>query len=338
MQPSVQDRTLRGSQTKPWWNSPLWGDKSFTERIKHWLNQAFFRARVPDTAIVMYQDSLVLLRNLAAIAKTIDSEKFSSQEFISFLEINAQLNNNIGEYEGLKNSIDLLRVALETKDCFLKIEATESSYRSYAQQDFYNYVFELLTQDLSEDEFKERVQKQLLQVISKVKSEEGKSALQSYANHLDTLSKDKLGLRLLLLFKQYHLTDFSILKTIADIANSFYDKSLDNLKEFTVIAQVNAQIFLKLGQIIQVPESKNTPNTYALVLQYIALRNRYQNSYAQFQQLTQVLKNWKRSYQPLMTIRQQYPVNEYKQPPIFKEEIPGVAIYNKYQNYLELSF
>lgn len=301
------------------------------------MKQLFFRAEVPDNVVAIYHDDLQQLRNVAAIAKTIDSEKFSSQEFIFFLSINLQVNQNIGVYEGLKNSIDLLRVALETKDSFLKIEAIETRYRSYSQQDFYNYVFELLGQDLSKDDFKGSVQTKLVEVISKIKTEEGKTALQSYSNQLDILSKDELGLRLLLLFKQYHLTDFSLLRHVAEIADAFYDKNLESIKEFAITVKVNTEIFIKLGQIIQVPESQNTPNTYALILQYIALINRHKNAYAQFQQLIQLLKNWQKFYKSILAIRKEYPANEYKQPSLFHKEIPGLTIYKKYQGYLESS-
>lgn len=121
---------------------------------------------------------------------------------------------------------------------------------------------------------------------------------------------------------------------MGEIADSFYDKDLDSLKEFMVVVQVNADIFLKLGQIIQVPQKKNVPETYAITLQYIALRNRHQNSFAQFQQLLGLLKQWENFYNPIMAIAKEYPPSEYKQPDIFKADIPGLEIYNKYQTHL----
>ena len=339
MSTPVQNRASKDSQTKPWWNRNLWGDESLIESVNHWLNQTFFtsRAEVSESSMAIYKQSLTQLHNIAAIAKTIDREKFSTQEFILFLDIKRQIDRNLGLYQGLKNTIDLLGVALETKDCFLKIEATETRYRSYSQQDFYNYVFELLGQSSSKDEFKERVHKQLVEVISKVKTEEGKSALQAYCNQLYILSENELGLKLLFLFKQSNLTDFSLLRNIAEIADSFYDKELQSLKQFNFIVRMNAEMFLKFGEIIEVPESQNNPKTYALILQYIALKARHQNSYGQFQQLIQLLKDWQQFYDPIIAIRQEYPPNEYKQPPIFREEIPGLTVYEKYQSYLESS-
>lgn len=293
------------------------------------------KEEVPENFIATYKNSLKQLRNIAAMAKTVDNAKFSTREFLTFVGINYSVKNNEGEYEGLAHSIDLLRVALETKDCFVKIEATESRYHSFSQQEFYDYVFELLERGVGKDEFKQSVERKLAEVIPKMKTEEGKAALQSYMNQLDILSEDILGLKLLYLFKQYDLSNFSLLRTVAEISDSFYDKDLDSLKEFSVIVQVHSDMFLKLGEIIQVPTDKNIPETYALILQYIALRNRHKNSFGQFQQLINLLKQWLKFYEPILAIRNEYQPEEYKQPPIFQEEIPGLNIYNKYEKYME---
>ncbi len=248
--------------------------------------------------------------------------------------MNREFEQEKGVFEGLKHSIELLRVALETKESFLKIEATESRYRSFAQQEFYTYIFELLSKDLTTEEFQKLVERKLNDIIPRIKSDEGKTAIQSYVNQLDIVSKDVLGLKLLLLFKQYDLTSFSLLHTVGEIADSFYDKNLDNIKEFQVIVQINAEIFLKLGKVIQVPQHKNIPETYALVLQYIALRHRHKQSFAQFQQLLIFLRQWEECYNSMATIIQEYPPEEYKQPPIFKEPIPGIEVYDKYQAHV----
>lgn len=249
--------------------------------------------------------------------------------------MNRQFESNTGAFNGLKYSIDLLRVALETKESFLKIEAIETRYRSYSQQEFYEYVYEYLQKDLSVEEFQGVIQRHLNEIIPKIKSDEGKAAIQSYVNQLDIVCKDILGLKLLFLFKQYDLSNFALLRTVSDIADTFYDKNLESMKEFMVVVQLNAELFLKLGQIIQIPPAKNIPETYAVMLQYIALKNRHQKSYGQFQQLLELLKQWQKFYHPLVTIRQQYPFQEYKQPAIFNEEIPGLNIYEKYQTHVE---
>lgn len=269
------------------------------------------------------------------MVKAIDNEKFTNREFIVFVTINRQLQQNIAPYDGLKDSLDLLRVALETKESFLKIESTETRYLSYAQQDFYKYVVELLEKNYTPTEFKELIEDKLIEIIPKIKSDDGKVAIQSYVNSLEIVCKDQLGLKLLRLFKKYDLSNFALLQKVGKIADTFYDKDLESLKEFMVVVQVNVDMFLQLGQIIQVPNVKNKPETYALMLQYIGLRNRHAKSFGQFQSLLTSLKEWENFYNPLIAIRQEYPPAEFKQPLIFKEEIPGLGIYSKYESYID---
>ncbi|BAQ63872.1 hypothetical protein [Geminocystis sp. NIES-3709] len=333
---STQNKNNTDNESRSWYSRPLWGNQSFMTWFQSILNGIFSRKlEIPESTIAIYKDSFNSLKNISALARTVDNDKFNSREFISFLTLNRQFESNTGTYEGLKYSIELLRVALETKESFLKIEATETRYRSYSQQEFYEYVYEYLQRDLTVSEFQELIQRQLTDIIPKIKTDEGKAAIQSYVNQLDIVCKDKLGLKLLYLFKQYDMSNFALLRNVAEIADTFYDKDLDTLKEFMVVVQLNAELFLKLGQIIQVPVGKNKPETYASMLQYIALRNRHQKSYGQFQQLLGLLKEWQKYYNPLITIRQQYSPKEYKQPVIFSDEIPGLAIYNKYCSNLE---
>jgi hypothetical protein len=330
------DRNNGEIQNPSWYNRPLWGNQSFLSWFQSLVNRVVTRKEdIPESTIALYNNSFSSLKNISALVRTMDNEKFSSREFVTFLNLHRQFESNVGAYEGLKYSIDLLRVALETKESFLKIEATETRYRSYSQQEFYEYVYEYLQQDLSSEDFQELIQRQMNEIMPKIKTDEGKAAIQSYANQLDIVCKDKLGLKLLFLFKQYDLSNFALLRTVSEIADTFYDKDLDSIKEFMVVVQLNAELFLKLGQIIQVPISKNKPDTYAVMLQYIALKNRHQKSYGQFQQLIELLNQWQRFYHSLITIRQQYPFQEYKQPAIFKEEIPCLNIYEKYQSHVE---
>lgn len=316
--------------------SSFFGLKNLLNMIQKIFNKTLNQAKIPEASINLYQESLRQIRNIAAIAKQIDDVKFSGKEFKTFVGMNMEVTKNEGHFEGLKDSIDLLRVALETKECFLKIESTESRYQAFAQKDFYDYIFELLETHTSKDQFKILAEKKLAETIPKMKTDEGKAALEAYMIQLDILAKDELGLKLLFLFKQSDLSNFALLKTVADIADTFYDRNLMELKEFTIIVQVQPEIFLKLGEIIQVPKAKNIPDTYAMILQYIALRNRHNNSFSQFQQLIRLLKDWASFYQPVLAIRTEYPPEEYKQPPIFKEEIPGLTLYNKYQNYIDI--
>ncbi|BAQ62781.1 hypothetical protein GM3708_3187 [Geminocystis sp. NIES-3708] len=124
----------------------MWGSQSFFE----WFQSLFGGGKneIPETTQAIYRDRFNSLKNISVMIRAIDNEKFTSREFVNFLMINRQLEQNTGSYESLKDSMDLLRVALETKESFLKIEATETRYRSYAQQEFYEFVFDLLQKKL----------------------------------------------------------------------------------------------------------------------------------------------------------------------------------------------
>ena len=233
------------SQSPPWWNRPLVGDRSLIQWIQEMIRRSF-KQEIPSEVIKTYTHSFKQLKNIGAIAKTIDHERFTSREFVNFIQLNYKFEQEQEPFDGLKYSIELLRVALETKESFLKIEATELRYRSFSQQEFYDYVFALLEKDLELKEFQEATQRELNYVIPKIKSDEGKAAIQSYVNELDIVCKNKLGLKLLFLFKQYDLSNFALLRSVGEIAEDFYEKDLENLKEFRVVVQVNAEIFLKL--------------------------------------------------------------------------------------------
>jgi hypothetical protein len=318
----------------PWWNRPLWGNQSFLQWFI-FLFKKLRRQEIPETAINLYKDSYIQVKNIGALIRTIDDLKFTSKEFIEFLKINRQFEQEKGVFENLKNSIELLRVALETKESFLKIEATETQYRSFSQQEFYDSVYELLELQLDVEEFKKRAQREATEIIPKIKSDEGKAAIQTYVNQLDIVCEDELGLKLLYFFKQYDLSSFSILRNVAEIADSFYDRNLDSLKEFKIVVQAQAELFFKLGEIIRVPKQRNIPETYAIILQYIALRNRHSTAFGQFKQLLNLLKQWQKFYKPMLSILEEYPPSDYKQPPLFKDPIPALEIYQKYGSHLD---
>ncbi|MBR8828618.1 MAG: hypothetical protein DSM107014_12085 [Gomphosphaeria aponina SAG 52.96 = DSM 107014] len=337
---------------KKWWNLPVWGEKSILQKLLGILGAGKIiqgKREIDFETVGIHKQALAELRVLTPIAKALDDAKFTSREFKSFLEVKSNLIQGRGEYEGINNFIALLSGAIEAKDSFLKIEQIELSYRSLKQQEFYNYIFELLgkvygeekgrkgkpEKNLTKNEFYQEVQKKLDEVIPKIRTEEGKKALESYQKTLENLSKDKesLALKLLQLFKQYDLKDFSILKKISDMVIYLQDKNIENLNECLTLGKANQEIFGKLAQIIGLPESKREPKTYAIMLQYTALSYKHQGSYSQFARLIEVLQQWKSFYQSVISIREEYPRHEYNQPPEFTQEIPGEILYNKYKDY-----
>ncbi|TRU18425.1 MAG: hypothetical protein EWV92_21020 [Microcystis aeruginosa Ma_MB_S_20031200_S102] len=293
------------------------------------------KPEVPELVEIVHNREMSAVGIFAKKAESIDSDKFSGQEFLMFVKMKYCLARGIEEYAGLDQSIKLLQGAIEAKNSYLTLDQTEFRYRSSKQQDFYQYVESLLASDYEDKAaFQARVAEKLLSTLPQVKTEEGKIALKAYQSELERLADYELGLKLLSLFKTYQLADYSVLRTISDILETFREKQTLDYSSLVVLVISKYEVFEKLKNIIGVADNKNKPETYARIMQYIALTYRHGKSYAQFAELLQVMRKWYLPYRAILDIRQRYPRSSFKLPKQFSEDIPGVAIYDKYRKSL----
>lgn len=313
-----------------WWNRPVFGKGSLFES----LFRKFTKSEISENVLRFHAREMMNLRDLTKIIQSIDNEKFGSEEFLAFIKLKYLLGQQTGDYQELKRSITLLQLAIEAKDSFISIDQIELRFRGSKQQQFYEFIESLLTHYESPEAFREQLQEKLAKQILEVKTEEGKVALQSYAQHLDRLSQDELGLQLLSLFKTYKLADYSILRIISELIESLRTRDLRDTKGILSLVLINFEIFEKLKQIIGVKESQHRPENYALMIQYIGLSHRYQSSSLKFEELMVVMRKWMKPYLAVQGIREAHPDSEFKQPKGFTEPIPGIAIYEKYRKWL----
>jgi len=293
------------------------------------------KSEVPELVEIVHNREMSAVGIFAKKAESIDSDKFSGQEFLMFVKMKYCLARGIEEYAGLDQSIKLLQGAIEAKNSYLTLDQTEFRYRSSKQQDFYQYVESLLASDYEDKAaFQARVAEKLLETLPDVKTEEGKVALKAYQTELERLAEYELGLKLLSLFKAYQLADYSVLSTVSDIVETFREKQTLDYPSLVVLVISKYEVFEKLKNIIGVADNKNKPETYARMMQYIALTYRHGKSYAQFAELLQVMRQWYLPYRAILDIRQRYPRSSFKLPKQFSEDIPGVAIYDKYRKSL----
>ncbi|MDR9402816.1 MAG: hypothetical protein RI580_05190, partial [Halothece sp. Uz-M2-17] len=177
---------------KPWWDSPLWGDYSFREKI----TTLFKREPIPDNSIFLHNRALTQLENIAPSMSGLDNAKFGHPEFLLLLKMRSSFLKGVGEYAGLYEANEMVHAALEAKDSFLKIEQTEFQFRSYNQQDYYEQVFKLLEQNMTKVSFEQKIQILAENTIQKLKTTEGIEAINSYSQELKRLSYEhQLGLR-----------------------------------------------------------------------------------------------------------------------------------------------
>ena len=305
------------------------------EGIVEDLQDKFGKPQVPEGTVFLHDRAFEELENLAIQVGRINTEKFSNDEFLLFVKIKQSIEKGQEEYQLLSNRAELLKVAIAAQNSFLRIEQTELRFRSRNQQEFYQFVADSLNQDLDKAQFRDLVKRKLAEIIPLLNTEEGRNALQSYLKDIDKISEHKLGLKLLSLFKKYQLADFTILKRVSAIVNQLQSSDLLAGKNLVNFAINDYEIFEKLGPIIGVSESENSPETYANILQYIGLIYRYEKSYETFQQLIEALKKWQKPYKTITMIRQEYKAIEYRLPKEFSQEIPGLNIYKKYEKFLE---
>ncbi|MFM2312326.1 MAG: hypothetical protein RLZZ04_1602 [Cyanobacteriota bacterium] len=171
-------------------------------------------------------------------------------------------------------------------------------------------------------------------VRESTKPESKSSLTPTFTKELNVLGQYKLGLKLLALFNQYELKDFSILKKIADVVETFKSKDLVNSDDLISPVLENYESFEKLGPIIGISAAESTPKAYAKILQVIGLINRHGKAYLEFDQLVQLLKKWETAYKAIALVRQEYTESKYSIPAEFKQDFPGLNIYQKYAEYL----
>ncbi|BAQ65425.1 hypothetical protein [Geminocystis sp. NIES-3709] len=316
---------------------------------------------ISQISVNLHNQALSEIKILSSIAKTLDNSSFQNPDFLFYIKIKSFFATNREQYQGLQQSAELLDLAVQAQANFLKIEQTELRYRSMKQQEYYNFVMNFLGEKFAEDdnvdnpeganviakkkeknhyspeEFKQQIRVKLEEIKSTIKTDQGKAALEDYTRSLEALAAKKdIGLKLLYLFKKFNLTDFSILKTISDMVIYLQDKNMQNMKAMQDLVMKNQDVFLKVGKIIGIPKTKETPESYGRILQYLALSKKHENSIKQFTKLMDVLKQWQNFYKTISDIREQYPATQYQQPDEFKQEIPGLSIYQNYGEYLPI--
>ncbi|WP_107670171.1 hypothetical protein [Cyanothece sp. BG0011] len=302
--------------------------------LKKKLSHFFHKETINPDIIIKHNQALEKANTLQVMAQALEHKQFREKDFILLLQIKHKFAEGLNEYKGLDSYVRLFQVAIEAKNSFLAIEHIELLHRSSQQQNFYKLVFHLLEQDISNERFYQFIHQELTEVLPKIKTEKGKRALECYVNALDSLTyKDELGLKLLYLFKKYQLTNYSILQKVSNVVDVLKTQDIKKTSNLVKIVKTQNKVFEQLGKILEIPQEKNNPLTYATMLQYIVLRAKYVKVYAQFQKLIEVLGNWNKFDKTVESIRRQYSWNQYRQPKDFKKKLVMLDLYKKYHHY-----
>lgn len=299
------------------------------------LTDKFQKPRALESDEFLHQRALEKLTLIAGKAEDIHAEKFGGAEFATFVKIKSYVSRKIDEYAGLDDSIEMLNVAISTQNSFTVIDGSESRHCSTAQQELYKFVNGLLAQEIDSADFKQQIEQKLEEVIPLLKTKEGIVALQTYTKEMGKISEHPLGLKLLLLFKQYQFDDYSILRGVANTIAQLGSEDLLNLDSLLLLVMVKYDIFEKLGPIIGIADNYNRPETYSKMLQYIGLKASYEASYGKFQELLLLIKEWGIHHQTIVNIRAKYNPKEFRISKNFTVTAPGEELYKKYKDSLK---
>ncbi len=300
------------------------------------LADRFQKPKVLESDAFLHQRSFEKLTQITNQVENLNADKFGNTEFMTFFKVKSYIARSIDEYANLDEIVELLKVAIETQGSFAKIDSTESRYCSSSQQELYNFVNELFIHDIEPQIFQEKVDLKLQEILPRLKTDEGKVALETYIQEVKKVSKHPLALKLLLLFKKYQLEDYSILRGVTNTINQLESEDLLNLDGLLLLVMVKYDIFEKLGPIIGVSEEYNRPETYSKMLQYIGLKSRHEDSYQKFREFLAILQPWEIQHKTVMNVRQKYSSKEHRLPKDFTAELPGSALFNKYKDSFHL--
>jgi hypothetical protein len=298
------------------------------------FQQKFGKPKIPDRSLNLHNNALKEIKIIGKQVEKTNNEKFTSEEFILLLQIKINIAKGTEDYPELNYQVELLKAAIVAQKSFLKLEATELRYRSRKQQEFYQYVAENLEAEIDKEEFATRIKQKQTEILPLINTEEGKKAINSYAQEINELSKHELGLKLLALFKKYDLKDFSIIKQMADAIEGLQGHDLMSSKRLVAYVREYYDLFDKIAPILGISKNDNSHATYARILQFIGLNNRHGSSYIEFKELVRLLQKWEKPYGTIILVREQFSPQEYQIPSEFQQEIPGTSIYQKYAQYL----
>jgi len=308
--------------------------KGIISNISSNVEEKIGKPKVPEGSVTLHNKSFKEITVIGTKAESINNNKFSSEEFKQLIQFNVNVSKKTEGYLELKNSVELLKAAIIAQKSFLKLESTELRYRSRKQQEFYKYIADNLEGEIDQEAFAKKVKKKQAEIIPLINTEEGRSAIKSYIKELNILSQYELGLKLLALFKQYDLQDFSILRNISDVVESLQVKELMSPQDLVSLVLENYEYFEKLAPILGISKEQDTAKGYARVLQILGLMNRHGKSYIEFENLVEQLKKWEKPYKHISMVRKEYTAAQFAIPSEFKEDIPGINVYRQYAEYL----
>jgi hypothetical protein len=291
---------------------------------------------VSENDQVLHQRNFEKITQIANQTKKRNLDEFSNPEFITFSRIKSSIAKSIDGYANFDQLVASLEIAIATQKSYSRIDSTEIRYRSSSQQQLYDFIDSLLTEEFDAAAFKVQIEQKFQEVLPLLKSEEGKLSLEAYTQEFIKIADHPLSIKLIRLFKTHQLDEFAALQNVANIISKLDIEDLSHPDSLLSLVAMKSDAFAKSGQIIGIAARDDQSETYAKMLQYMGLKSRYDDTYQSFQKLLSLLKQSDAHYKTIANIRTKYPPQSYQLPTEFTAELPGFALYQKYADSFHL--
>lgn len=317
----------------PWWNRPLIGDKP----LVNYLFRQYCRIEICPEIISLHDYHLEKLESVSITLKALFNQKFTYSDFLIY----ARLEGYFQKYCQTKKHYFLVgkeffKTVLGNLNHLKSILKIEVKYQTPILNRFYASVDNLVKENHHKLIFQEKLIKLHYHVKQQLELAEEIKAIDTYLGHFISISEVENLLYFFDLIKVNNLTDWDIFFKIKNFIANTENQMIEDVKPFLLFTNTEAEFLGAIAsKIIKIKEDDESKLiNIAKIFQYIALGDKYEHLYTQFELFLKCLGKWERIYYDVMGIRKNYPINQFIIPPSFKGKLPGFDLYKSYHDYL----
>lgn len=321
---------------QPWWNRPLIGDKP----LVNYLFRQYSRTQICPEIISLHDYHLEKLESVSITLKALFNQKFIYSDFLIY----ARLEGYFQKYCQTKKHYFLVgkeffKTIIDNLGHLKSIVKIEAKYQNPLLINFYKSINQLIKENHHKLIFQEKLIKLHYHLKVQLKDEQEIKTIDNYLGHFISISEVENLLYFFDLLIINQLTNWDIFSKIKNFIQETEHEMIEDVKPFLLFAKTEEEFISAIAsKIIKIKEDDETKLiNIAKIFQYIALGDKYEHLYTQFELFLKCLSKWERIYYDIMALRKNYPINQFIIPPSFKVKLSGFELYKSYHDYLNHS-
>lgn len=328
--------TIEEKTDQPWWNRPLVGDKSLFD----YFFKQYSRIQVCPEIVSLHDYHLEKLESLSVTLKALFNQKFTYLDFLIY----ARLEGYFHKYCQSKKHYFLVgkeffKTILDNLDHLKSIVKIEAKSQNPLLTNFYNSVSLLVKENHHKLIFQEKLIKLHYLLKQQLKEAKEIQVVDNYLVHFISISEVENLLYFFDLLKVNNLTNWDVFYKIKSFIAETENEMIEDVKPFLLFTNTESEFLGAIAsQIIKIKEDDETKLiNIAKIFQYVALGDKYEHLYSQFELFLKCLSKWEKVYYDIIALRKNYPINQFIIPPSFKVKLSGFELYKSYHDYLNHS-